>query len=63
MEEYAVIDLDTGTVMGTNVVLVRMTPEAVEGLESGAWSDSDWWEYGQERGVTLLHDDDYEQVE
>lgn len=51
-DEYAVIDLDSGTVLGTNVVLVRI-PQDEDEWERITSSDSEAWEYGTENGIAL----------
>lgn len=51
--DYAVIDLDSGTVLGTNVVLVRI-PEDEQTWEDVTSNDSEAWEYGQEHGIPLI---------
>lgn len=50
--DYFVIDLDTGTVLGTNLVLVK-TPEDEETMEEITNSDSAAWEYGTQNGIPL----------
>ena len=50
--EYAVIDLDTGTVLGTNLVLVKY-PETEEEQDMILSSDSAAWDYGREHGIDL----------
>ncbi len=49
---YAVIDLDSGTILGTNVVLVRL-PEDEELMEEISSSDSAAWDYATENGIAL----------
>ena len=51
-EEFAVIDLDTGTVLGTNLVLVRI-PEDETLQEDILSNDSIAWEYANENGIAL----------
>lgn len=49
---YAVIDLDTGTVLGTNVVLVPM-PASEEESEEILSSDSAAESYARQHGIAL----------
>ena len=51
---YAVIDVDTGTVLGTNLRLVEMPLDA-EDQERVLSSDSDARGYAQEYGVPLYY--------
>ncbi len=50
--DYFVIDLDTGTVLGTNLVLVK-APEDEETMEEITSSDSAAWDYGTQNGIPL----------
>lgn len=50
--DYAVIDLDSGTVLGTNVVLVRIPQDEAE-WEDIISNDSNAWEYGTENALPL----------
>ena len=51
-DEYMVIDMDTGTVLGTNLVLVRVPDD--EGLmEEISASGSAAWDYAAEYGIPL----------
>lgn len=53
--DYAVIDLDTGTVLGTNLVVVQMPDENVTPghTELILSSDSEAWDYGNRNGLPL----------
>lgn len=53
--EYAVIDMDTGTVLGTNLRLVRM-PQNEAISEEVLSSDSAAHDYAREHGVSLYFD-------
>ena len=55
-DEFMVIDLDTGTVLGTNLVIAPvphdgMTPGALEDILS---SDSAAFDYGEHNGFPLF---------
>lgn len=50
--EYVVIDLDTGTVLGTNLVLVKY-PATEEEQDRIMSSDSAAWGYGTRNGIDL----------
>lgn len=52
-EDYAVIDLDTGTVLGTNLVLVRMPTHQEDAVEDILSNDSIAFDYGQHNGLPL----------
>lgn len=52
-DEYAVIDMDSGTVLGTNVVLVRIADADPEEWEDILSNDSAAWEFGSAVGQTL----------
>lgn len=51
--EYAIIDLDTGTVLGTNVVLVPIANLNDEQMEEIMSSDAAAHDYGQTHGISL----------
>lgn len=53
-DNYVVIDMDSGTVLGTNLVLVQVPDE--DTLEEILNSDSEAFDYGQEHGVPLTVD-------
>lgn len=50
--EYAVIDLDSGTVLGTNVMLVRVPQDEAE-WEEIISNDSVAFDYAQKNGIAL----------
>lgn len=54
-KKWAVIDLDTGTVLGTNLALVEL-PEDEERVESILSSDSEAFAYAAEHGIPLRAD-------
>lgn len=54
-DDFAVIDLDTGTVLGTNVILVRI-PADVDLAEEISNSADAAWEYGTKEGIQLYAD-------
>jgi hypothetical protein len=51
-DHWAVIDMDTGTVLGTNVVLVRI-PDDEDRWDRIQSHDATAWEYGQRHGIPL----------
>lgn len=51
-DEYVVVDLTTGTVLGTNVVLIKWCKDQ---YESGL-SDEDAWNYATYHGIALSAD-------
>lgn len=51
-KKWAVIDLDTGTVLGTNLALVEL-PEDEEQVESILSSDAEAFAYAAEHGIPL----------
>jgi hypothetical protein len=56
-DNIMVIDLDTGTVLGTNLVLVYVPYPSIEEICS---SDSAAFDYGKRHGYPLLVDVDYQ---
>lgn len=52
-DDYAVIDKDTGTVLGTNLALVRWDLIPEETREEITASDSAAWDYATEHGTPL----------
>jgi hypothetical protein len=55
---WAVIDLDSGTVLGTNIVLVPFPTQDEEWCDALTSSDSDALAYAEQHGVTLYRLDD-----
>lgn len=56
--DFAVIDMDTGTVLGTNLKLVSMKNLSEEELEEISSSDSAAWDYAYRTGAPLLVETD-----
>ena len=54
-DDYMVIDMDTGTVLGTNLVIVPV-PASEEEIETVSSSDSAAFDYGETYGIPLLVD-------
>lgn len=54
-DEYAIIDLDSGTVLGTNIVLVRV-PDDEQEWENITSNDNEAWTYGTENGIPVTVD-------
>lgn len=52
---YAVIDLDTGTVLGTNLALVEL-PEDEQQLEGILSNDAEAFAFAIENGIALQAD-------
>jgi len=50
--DYSVVDLDTGTVLGTNVILVPV-PKDEEEWEAVLSNDSQAVDYAQKHGIAM----------
>jgi hypothetical protein len=57
-EHWAVIDLDTGTVLGTNIVLVPFPTHDESWCDELTSSDSDALAHAERHGITLYRLDD-----
>lgn len=55
---WAVIDLDSGTVLSTNIVLVPFPTDDEEWCDALTSSDSDAIAYGEQHGIGLYRLDD-----